>query len=57
MKQLSILQKRQTLDFQRVLDVKCLQRSAIQTALLPVYDVKGGHFERAKMTLKMLPAS
>ena len=34
-----------------------VQWRAIQTALLPVYDVKWGHFERAKMTLKMLPAS
>ena len=34
-----------------------LQWRAIQTALLPVYDVKWGHFVREKMTLKMLPAS
>ena len=34
-----------------------VQWRAIQTALLPVYDVKCGHFERAKMTLKMLPNS
>ena len=34
-----------------------IQWRAIQTALLPVYDVNWGHFERAKMTLKMLPAS
>ena len=34
-----------------------VQWRAIQTALLPVYDVKWGHFEREKMTLKMLPAS
>ena len=34
-----------------------IQWRAIQTALLPVYDVKWGHFERAKMTPKILPAS
>ena len=34
-----------------------VQWRAIQTALLPVYDEKWGHFERAKMTLKMLSAS
>ena len=34
-----------------------VQWRAIQTALLPVYDVKWGHFEQAKMTLKMLSAS
>ena len=36
---------------------KNLQWRAIQTSLLPVYDVKRGHFERAKRTLKVLPAS
>ena len=34
-----------------------IQWCAIQTALLPVYGVKWGRFERAKMTIKMLPAS
>ena len=34
-----------------------VQWRAIQTALLPVYDVKRGHFEKAKITLKMLLAS
>ena len=34
-----------------------VQWRASQTALFPVYDVKWGHFEQAKMTLKMLPAS
>ena len=34
-----------------------VQWRAIQTILLTVYEVKWGHFERAKMTLKMLPAS
>ena len=34
-----------------------LQWRAIQTALLAVYDIKWGHFEGAKLTLKMLPAS
>ena len=34
-----------------------VQWRAVQTALLPVDDVKWGHFEREKMTLKMLPAS
>ena len=41
----------------RVISFFNVQWRAIQTALLPVYDVKWGHFERAKMTLKMLPAS
>ena len=41
----------------KVCSTVILQWHAIQTALLPVYDVKCGHFERAKMTLKMLLAS
>ena len=39
------------------LDQMIIQWRAIQTTLLQVYDAKWGHFERAKMTLKMLPAS
>ena len=40
-----------------MMDLMDIQWRAIQIALLPVYDVKWGHFEGAKMTLKMLPAS
>ena len=34
-----------------------IQWRTIQTALLPIYDLEWGHFERAKMTVNILPAS